>query len=80
LGAVHVGWAVQLPYFKILKPVSDTPPPTPWEQVSGFSLPVAMAAAVLIWVAFLVWLLVDRARLDRHGPTLRDGLRTNVYR
>ena len=33
--------------------------------------------AILVWVSLLVWLLVERARLDRHGPTLTDGLRTN---
>jgi hypothetical protein len=31
-------------------------------------------------VVVLVWLLVERARFDRRGPTLRDGLRTNVFR
>ena len=80
MGSVLVGWAVQQPYFSLLGPLQKAPKPSLMEQVSGFSLPVAMAAALLVWVAFLVWLLVEKARLNRHGPTLRDGLRTNVYR
>jgi hypothetical protein len=36
--------------------------------------------ALLIWVTFLIWLLIERARLNRRGPTLRDGLRSNIYR
>ncbi|MCE5326559.1 MAG: hypothetical protein LLG01_09095 [Planctomycetaceae bacterium] len=51
-----------------------------WDLANALSLPVLLAVAVLVWVTFLVWLLVERARMDRYGPTLRDGLRTNVYR
>ena len=80
IGAVLVGWAIQRPYFTILKPLKNIPEQTALEQVSGFSLPLSMVAAVLIWVAFMVWLLTDRARLSRRGPTLRDGLRSNVVR
>jgi two-component system CheB/CheR fusion protein len=40
----------------------------------------AYSIAILLWVTFLVWMLVERARLDRFGPTLSDGLRTNTYR
>ena len=80
LGAVLVGWTVQQPYFALVQPPADAPARTAWEQVSGFSLPLAMAAAIFVWVAFLVWLLIERSRLIRRGPTLRDGLRSNVYR
>ena len=78
LGAVLVGWAVQQPYFKILELVK--PPATTWQQVTGFSVPVAVVIAIVVWTACLTWLLSERARLNRHGPTLRDGLRSNVYR
>ena len=53
---------------------------TPFEQVSRISLGILVPIAILVWLLFLVWLLVERARLDRHGPTLRDGLRSNIYR
>jgi hypothetical protein len=78
LGAVVVGWAAYQPHIKPLGAIGMGQ--TPWETVSSISLPVLMPIAILIWVTFLVWLLVERARLSRRGPTLRDGLRTNVYR
>ena len=78
VGAVLVGWAVQQPYFQIM-PQPDTPR-TALETVSTISLPVVVVLAVVVWIAFLVWLLIERARLARGGPTLRDGLRSNVYR
>ena len=77
LGAVVVGWAAYQTYMRSLAPAADQ---TPWAQVSSITLPVLLTLAILIWVTFLVWLLVERARLLRHGPTLRDGLRTNVFR
>lgn len=78
VGAVIVGWAAYLPH---VKPITAAHPVrSPWQQVTGMSLAVAMAMAVVVWVTFLVWLLVERARMDRHGPTLGDGLRTNIYR
>jgi len=72
LGGIGVAWATHLPYKQAHVEA------TTWETVSGISLPVLAVIAVLIWVTFLVMLLVERARLNRHGPTLRDGLRTNV--
>ena len=78
VGAAIVGWAAYLPHIEPIKPAD--PVLSAWQQVTGLSLPVVMAVAVVVWVTFLVWLLVERARLDRHGPTLRDGLRTNIYR
>ena len=76
-GAVVVGWAAYQPHIKPLHPEAGQ---TPWETVSAISWPMLMVIAILIWVTFLVWLLAERARLRRHGPTLRDGLRSNVYR
>jgi hypothetical protein len=35
---------------------------------------------MLLWTTFLVWLMVERARLNRRGPTLRDGMRSNVFK
>ncbi len=74
LGGIGVAWAAQLPYNVVPEEA------TTWETVSGISLPVLAAVAILAWVLFLVILLVERARLNRHGPTLRDGLRSNVSR
>ena len=76
LGGVFAAWAVHLPYRSALAELQ----PTLWEKVSGISLPVLLALALLIWVTFLILLLAERARLNRHRPTLTDGLRTNTYR
>jgi hypothetical protein len=51
-----------------------------WSQVSGVSLAVSLVGGVVVWVTFLIWLLVERARYDRRGPTMTDGMRSNVYR
>jgi hypothetical protein len=75
LGAVLVGWAAYAPH--------AAPPSghlSTWEKVSGVSLPVIVAVALVIWVTFLVWLLVERARFNRRGPTLGDGVRSHMYR
>jgi len=77
LGGIFVAWAVHLPYQPI---VSNIGQPNPWAKLSGLSLPVLLVVALLIWVMFLVFLLIERSRLSHRGPTLRDGLRTNMYR
>ena len=76
LGSVLVGWAA---YQSRPAPVAPRESTT-LAQISEISLPVILVVAVLVWTTFLVWLLVDRARLSRRGPTLTDGLRTNIYR
>ena len=78
LGAVLVGWAAYQPH--VVPADAPVPPSATWAKVSAISLPVVAVVAVVMWVVVLVWLLVERARLDRRGPTLRDGLRTNVFR
>ena len=78
LGAVVVGWAAYAPHVVRLSLSGEND--TPLETVSSISLPVIVPMALLIWVMFLIWLLVERARLDRRGPTLTDGLRSNVTR
>lgn len=84
LGAVLVGGAVYAPHARTGAPSSDG---TILEKVSEISLPVMIALAILIWTTFLVWLLVDRARLNRRGPSLRrrgpslrDASRSNVFK
>ncbi|MHC4983992.1 MAG: hypothetical protein ACYTF6_12605 [Planctomycetota bacterium] len=76
LGSVLVGWAA----YKSREQFKPATEDTTMAQVGRISLPVVMVVAVLLWTTFLVWLLFERARLDRRGPTLRDGLRTNIYR
>jgi len=76
-GAVLVAWAAFLPFSGQADRVS-TPENSAWEKVSGLSLPVVLAVAVVVWSALLLWLLFERARVLRRGPTLRDSLRTNV--
>lgn len=81
LGAVLVGWAIQKSYILLpLEKLQSAPGRTAWETVSGFSLPATLIAAIAVWVAFLIWLLIERAKLANLGPTIRDGLRSNVYR
>lgn len=78
VGAVLVCAAAYMPH--ILDPNKLHDGGSIGQQVSRMSLQVVMPLAIVIWVTFLVWLLVERARLNRRGPTLRDGMRSNVYR
>lgn len=76
LGGVLVVATIHLPY-RSLVPETTPADADVLEQISRLSLPVVIVVAVLVWVIFLVAMLIDRARLDRRGPTLTDGLRTN---
>lgn len=78
MGAVLVGYVAYLPL--VLSPEKVSQKPSVVHQLSQLSLPVIVPVAILIWTTFLVWLLVERARLSRHGPTLSDGMRSNVYK
>lgn len=73
LGAVLVSVACYVPYSQLVA----TSPTGAMETISLISLPVVIGMAVVCWVVFLIAMLIDRARLKRHGPTLSDGLRTN---
>jgi hypothetical protein len=54
---------------------------TAFEQVSSISLGVTVVVAVVVWVSVLTALLLERHRYSRRrGPSLHDGLRTNVFR
>ena len=74
LGAVLAGWGVCQP------PILAIPAGRVLEKVRSISLGVVIAVAVFLWVAFLVWLLIQRAQFNRHGRSLRDGLRSNIFR
>jgi hypothetical protein len=76
IGGTLAAWAVHLPYCHIAAAEAKA---TPLERISGISLPVLLVLALLVWVTFLVLLLVERARLNRHGPSPSDGLRA-MYR
>lgn len=78
LGAVLVGWAAYQPH--VVPRNAPVPPTATWARVSEISLPVVVVISVVLWVAVVVWLLVNRGRINRRGPTPRDGLRTNFYR
>ena len=81
LGAVLVDWAGHQPLKLVIATAKGPAPPrTAWAHVSGFSLLVTLILAIVVWVGFLVWLLVDRHRLSGRGPSLRDGMRSNVVR
>jgi len=76
-GAVLVAWAAFLPFDPKVDP-DVAPKITTLEKVSGLSLPIVLAVAVVIWSALLLWLLFERSRFFNRGPTVRDSLRTNV--
>ncbi len=78
LGAVLVGLAVLDAMAKAAG--GGEPKENILERISEISLPVVITLAVLIWVSAVVWLLVERAHFANRGPTLRDGLRTNVFK
>ncbi|HUT57133.1 MAG TPA: hypothetical protein VNA25_04585 [Phycisphaerae bacterium] len=78
-GGVLVGWAMNLPLRPIAEAGRGREQVSELTRLSEVSLPVILSLAILTWVTFLVWLLVERARFRSRGPTLRDGLRTNVY-
>jgi hypothetical protein len=78
LGGLWVAWAVLQPFVDAVVPADAPAEQTPWGQLSRISLPVVVPVALLLWATTLVWLLIDRARLNRRRITLRDGLRTNV--
>ena len=73
-GALLVGTAVSVPFFS---GVVDPKDKTLMEIFSMISLPVVIAVAVLVWILFVIWMLVERSRLERRGPSLSDSLRTN---
>ncbi len=84
LGAVLVGGAVYAPHASTGAASGDG---TIFEKVSEISLPVIIVLAIVIWTTFVIWLLIDRARLNRHspslhrrGPSLRDASRSNVFK
>ena len=76
-GAVLVAWAAFLPFGPKVA-AAGAPASTTLEKVSGLSLPVVLAVAVIVWSSLLVWLLFERSRFFNRGPTVRDSLRTNV--
>ncbi len=80
LGGALMSWGIHRPYASYVAGEGGPAKTDIFQEISGLSLPVLVVAAVLIWVLFLVWLLAERARFDRHSPTLRDGLRSNVVR
>ncbi len=71
-----VGYAAYQPYISPASALENAE--TPLETVSAISLPVIVPIAVLLWVTCLVWLIVERSRLNRRGPSLRDGLKSNI--
>jgi hypothetical protein len=79
LGGVLVGWAMNLPYQKLAESAIKPEKVPTVVKVSEMSLWILLTVAILIWVIFLVWLVVERAHLRARGPSLRDGLKSNVY-
>ena len=80
LGAMAVGKAVYAPHDILMASNGLPEGASLGEKVSSLSLAIIIPLAILAWVTALVLLLTERARLNRHGPTLHDGLRTQGYR
>jgi hypothetical protein len=79
IGGVLVGWAMNLPYQRLADSGASPEKVSKMVKLSELSLPIVLTVAILIWVTFLVWLLVERARFRSRGPSLRDGLKSNIY-
>jgi hypothetical protein len=78
LGGVLVARAMNIPYQRLA--AAGAPEDlTLTVKLSQMSLWIVLTLAILIWVTFLVWLLVERSRFRSRGPSLRDGLKSNVY-
>ena len=73
--ALMAVWAALAAIAPFRASVPPQAPPAPSVGWGAFS--VAIAIALIMWVAALVWMLAERARL-RRGPSLRDGLRTHI--
>ncbi len=80
VGGAWVAWASHRPFVAELARTGQTVPASAMQTVSGISLPVVVAGALVLWLGFLFWLLLERGRFARAGISLRDGLRTNTYR
>ncbi len=81
LGSVLVALDVHHQYNMLMPPATVEAPRTAMQTVSRVSLFVSLPIAILLWVTVLVYFLVERARWNRRqGPSLRDAMRTNVYR
>ena len=81
LGMVLVAWDIHVRYNDLLAVPAAREPLTVMQTVSALSLAVTIPLSILIWTIFVVWLLVELARYKRRGgPSLRDTLRTNIYR
>jgi len=78
-GGVLVGWAMNIPYRRLAEGGGGPETVAPLVQLSEMSLWVALTVAILIWVTFLVWLLMERARFRARGPSLRDGVKSRAY-
>jgi hypothetical protein len=74
LGAVWVGLVISWPH-SYMAAQNEAGNASALETISQLSLPVIITVAVLIWVVIVFWLLVERSRMNRRGPTLTDGLR-----
>jgi hypothetical protein len=54
---------------------------TTLEQVSSISLVATVGVAVVVWCSLLTYFLADLMRYRRRrGPSLGDGMRTNMFR
>ena len=79
LGGVLVARAMNIPYQRLANSNANPEDLTLPVKLSQMSLWVVLTLAILIWVIFLVWPLVERSHFRTRGPSLRDGLKSNVY-
>lgn len=74
LGAVLVGYGINAPHY--INTTADGGAGK-IQTLNRFSLASTVTIAIVLWLAAMVWLLVQRARFRQRRPTLRDGLRSS---
>jgi hypothetical protein len=78
-GGVLVGWAMNVPYKRLVAGGATPEHVTGMVQLSELSLWVVLTVAILIWTTFLVWLELERVRVRSRGPSRKDTLKSNIY-
>lgn len=75
-GLLFTVWAALASSLALDAATTATPIPLP--NKAGWS-PALVAIALLIWVATLVWLILDGSRIRRRGPGIGDSFKSHIY-
>jgi hypothetical protein len=81
LGAIGVGvWSARAVQQTLAAAGTVDPAGVEAAAADGANTVWFVVAAVAIWLATLTWLVIDRLRFSRLGPSLGDGIRTHTFR